>query len=449
MLRNYLAVSVFLLFPVLFLSGQDSLQVGNKEKIKTGIVPAGVPVVAYDQDMGFQYGLIGNLQFFGDGSTYPEYRHQIMVEVSRFTKGSGVNQFFYDSKYLIPGNIRITADVSYLTEKALDFYGFNGYVSAYIPAFTDDQDQENYVSRVFYKHERKLFRFVTDLQGEIVNNKFRWLAGLSLFNIQTATVDIDKLNRGKKKDPLPDTALLYDKYVDWGIIPEKEEDGGHINFVKLGFIYDTRDNESNPAKGLWEEIIVMTAPRFFFNREFAFTKLVLTHRHYVNLISKKLTFAYRFTYQGTIGGKAPFFIQPYLISSYSTATKSDGLGGAKTLRGILRNRVVGDGFLLGNAEIRWKFFKTVLWNQNIYLALHGFADAGTIIQPIDIDKSEIPPGIDRSLFFDRKNDHMHLSYGAGFRIGWNENFIIAVDYGIAEDKRDGSGGLYIGINNLF
>lgn len=446
--RILFLISVLLIFAMISRAQSDQKDPSEKEKIKTGVVPAGVPAIAYDQDMGFQYGIIMNLQFFGDGSSYPEYRHQIMVEVSRFTKGSGINQFFYDSKYLIPGKIRLTADISYLTEKALDFYGFNGYMAAYNPDLSDDEN-EDYISRVYYRHERKLFRFITDFQGELKSENLRWLAGISLFNIKTSTVDIDKLNKGKKKEPLPDTSLLYDKYVDWGIISDKEKDGGQLNFVKLGLIYDTRNNESNPTKGVWEEVILMTAPKFLFNNDFAFTKLTVTHRHYINLSKNKLAFAYRLSYQGTIGGKAPFYFQPYLINSFSTATKSDGLGGSKTIRGVLRNRVVGDGFVLGNAELRWKFFQTVLWNQNIYLALNGFFDAGRVVQDIEIDKSLIPEGVDQDFYFDQDSDDLHYSYGAGLRIGWNENFIIAIDYGLASDPRDGTGGLYIGINNLF
>jgi len=97
----------------------------KKEKIKKGWTFGALPVVAYDADMGFQYGALAQFFDYGDGTIYPDYRHTFYVEVSRFTKGSGVNQIFYDSKYLIP-NIRITADLDYLTEKALDFYGFNG-----------------------------------------------------------------------------------------------------------------------------------------------------------------------------------------------------------------------------------------------------------------------------------------------------------------------------------
>jgi hypothetical protein len=37
----------------------------------------------------------------------------------------------------------------------------------------------------------------------------------------------------------------------------------------------------------------------------------------------------------------------------------------------------------------------------------------------------------------------------GFRIAINSNFIIAVDYGLAAKKEDGTKGMYIGLNYLF
>ncbi|MCK7525245.1 MAG: hypothetical protein MZV64_50385 [Ignavibacteriales bacterium] len=125
----------------------------KKEKIKKGWTFGALPIVAYDADMGFQYGALAQFFDYGDGTIYPDYRHTFYVEVSRFTKGSGVNQLFYDSKYLIPGNIRITADLDYLTERALDFYGFNGYEANYDQSVTD-QESDDYISRVYYKHER-------------------------------------------------------------------------------------------------------------------------------------------------------------------------------------------------------------------------------------------------------------------------------------------------------
>jgi len=419
-----------------------------KEKIKKGWTFGALPVVAYDADQGFQYGALGQVFNYGDGSTYPEYKHTIYAEVSRFTKGSGVNQLFYDSKYLIPGNIRITAEVSYLTERSLDFYGFNGYEAAYHPGFAD-QDAEDYISRVYYKHERNILRLMADFQGPILGNKLRWLAGINFFGIDVATVDIDRMNKGKKESKqLPDTSLLYDQYVQYDLIGEDEKDGNNTLLVKAGIIYDTRDNEAAPNRGIWSEAMLIAAPEFLGNRPYSFTKLAVTHRQYFTLVRDYLVLAYRLAYQGTIAGKAPFYIQPYLYTSFSLTTKPDGLGGARTLRGVLRNRVVGDGIAFGNIELRYKFLKTFLFKQNFYLGLLGFFDAGMVVQDQPVDKTLVPEE-EQQVYFDKGHDALHMTTGLGLRAALNENFIISVDYGFALDRRDGNSGLYIGIAHVF
>ncbi len=276
---------IFLLFGTLFLftislrAQNDSIP-ENKEKIKKGWTLAALPVVGYDADLGFQYGALANVFDYGDGSTYPEYKSSIYVEWSRYTRGSGVNQLFYDSKYLIPGHIRVTADFTYLTDKALPFYGFNGYEAAYHPGF-EEQGGDDYISRVFYRHERKLLRIMADFQGPIAGQRFRWLAGINFFGYKVATVDINKLNKGKKEDKkLPDVPLLYDDYVKYGFISEKEKNGGNTIYIKLGFIYDTRDMEAAPNKGIWSEILFLGAPAFIGNKDFHFAKLAVIHRQY-------------------------------------------------------------------------------------------------------------------------------------------------------------------------
>ena len=111
------------------------------DKIKTGWNVGGLPVVAYDTDLGFEYGVLVNLFNYGDGSIYPKYRHNVYAEVSRYTKGSGINRLFYDSKYLIPG-FRVTSDLAYLTDKTYDFYGFNGYESVFNLDWADDETDD-------------------------------------------------------------------------------------------------------------------------------------------------------------------------------------------------------------------------------------------------------------------------------------------------------------------
>jgi hypothetical protein len=423
------------------------------EKVKTGWTFGALPAISYNSDLGFQYGALVNFYYFGDGTSYPKYMHSLYGEVSRYTKGSGINRFFYDSEYLIP-NIRVTSDFSYLTEKALDFYGFNGYDAVYNPSWEDDTDPD-YISRMFYRHERKMLRIMTDFQGALVGKELRWVAGFGILHNDIAPVDIEALNKGKdEEDKLPDVPGLYDKYVEWGIIGEDEKDGGWSNNIKLGLVYDTRDFEPNPMKGLWSEVVLFAAPGFLGNGDFGYTKISATHRQYFTLVKEKLSFAYRLNYQGTVSGKVPFYMQPYMINSFSNSSNTDGLGGSKTVRGMLRNRVVGDAFAFGNAEFRWKFFRSVVFGQNLYLGLNLFADAGTVLKKIEFEEPEfdVPVkalSLERDDFFLTDEETIHATLGAGLRIVLNENFIVAIDYGRPFDKRDGGGGLYIGLNYLF
>ncbi|MHC1776869.1 MAG: BamA/TamA family outer membrane protein [Lentimicrobium sp.] len=451
---------ILLSYICLFLTGplrmfaQDADSVNHSkpqhaEKAKTGLSFGALPAVAFDSDLGFQYGLLGNLFQYGDGSTYPDYRWSLYGEWSRTTRGSGINQLFFDSKYLLPHQIRITADFSFLTERALDFYGFNGYEAVYNPAFEDDADSA-YISRVYYRHERKLARITLDFQRKINELPLRWLAGYGYFNSRIGSVDIDRLNKGRdEEDKLPEVDGLYDKYVGWGMIPGEEADGGIHNFVKLGLVYDTRDNEANPNKGIWTELVMMTAPRFLGNTETAYTKLAITHRQYITLKRDVLTFAYRLGWQGTIDGHVPFYMQPYMVNTFTRTTKNDGLGGARSLRGILRNRIVGDDFVYGNFELRYKFWKFYRWKQNFYFSLNAFSDMGLVTKNISIDKELIPDEENYSDYFAEKDKDLHISYGGGLRLAMNQNFIVAVDYGLAGDKRDGDSGLYINLGFLF
>ena len=401
---------------------------------KTGWGIGGIPAVSYDTDTGFLYGAILNAYDYGDGTVYPGYKKSIYLEWTRTTKGTGKNVAFLDFKDVMNKGYRVTIDLSYLTEKALDFYGFNGYEANYNSLLIDDDTTNaDYITRVYYKHARELFRTTMDVQNKLPIPHARWFAGIGSYTTTISTVDVDELNKGNDDNPLPDTLTLFDIYVDSNWISQDDKDGGQTFMGKAGFVYDTRDNESNPMRGLWSEAMLLVASA----ESGAYTQYVLTHRQYFTLKENSLSIAYRVGLQGKLSGDIPFYMLPYAHSTYKT---TDGWGGSKTLRGILRNRVVGDGVAYGNLELRWKFHRFAIANQNFYLALNAFTDMGMVYQPLDMPDSYTPSATDESL---------HIGYGGGFRIAMNENFIIAADYGMAKKEQDGSSGLYIGLGYLF
>jgi hypothetical protein len=427
----------------------DKAKKEKSDSIKTGWNFGALPAISFDTDLGFQYGALVNFYHYGDGKRFPAYNHSLYLEVSRFTKGSGVNRFYYSSDQLLK-NFDFTLDMTYLTDQAYDFYGFNGFESVLNQAWTD-QNSDNYKTRMFYKLQQNNFRFKIDLQHKIGDSHFKWVAGINLQDFKLSSVDVDKLNKNKSEaDKLPKVTAqpgLYEKYLQWGIISPGEANGGFVPELKAGIVYDSRDVKVNPMKGMWTEAVITTVPKFL-GAETGFSRFSLTHRQYFTLIKNDLSFAYRLGWQQTIGGHVPFYYQSQMITTIMTSYATNGLGGSRYLRGALRNRVVGDGVLYGNFELRWKFARMNFIGQKFYWGLNLFTDIGQVTKKIAVPNISLLNEKNAD-YFNPGAEKMHGSYGLGIRLAMNQNFVISFDYGKAMNSQDGNKGVYIGLNYLF
>jgi hypothetical protein len=438
--------TLLILLAILFLAGNFiNAQEKEKEKIKKDWTFGLLPAFGYDPNTGYKYGGMINFYNYGDGTRYPRYDHCIHLELSRTTKGTGVNQLTFDSNTLIPG-IRVLAETSLLTEKTLNFYGFNGY-NAYYNAGFENNKNALYRSKVFYRMERSMIKLKLEFIGKLNGNNLKWFGGLEYLNNKLDTVDIGNLNNGKDPEDLlpPVGGGLYGDFIKWELIPHDQANGGSTCVFKFGAKFDTRERETNPMSGLWTELQFLVVPAFL-GDGFGYTRFAFTHRQYLTLIPKKVSLAYRLSYQAKLSGEMPFYMLPLVYNSAPQLTLS-GLGGATTIRGILRNRVVGEDFFYSNAEVRWKVFRTIILNQNFYLALAGFADAGMVTGKYKLPSITNSDAIAWLAKGDKEK--LHIGYGAGVHFAINENFIITVDRAYAADPRDGSGGTYIGLNFLF
>ncbi|MFA6999363.1 MAG: hypothetical protein WC198_09410, partial [Victivallaceae bacterium] len=138
-------------------------------------------------------------------------------------------------------------------------------------------------------------------------------------------------------------------------------------------------------------------------------------------------------------------------TSFLTAADNQGLGGKRSIRGVLRNRVIGNDIAFGNFEFRYKFLKFEVFKQNFYLGTNIFFDSGIILKPIEIENFDVLSSDDKDelLLKDYESGKFHSAAGIGLKIGWNENFVISVDYGKAFDPQDGDSGMYINLNYMF
>ena len=427
----------------------------QENKTKTGWKFGGaLPAVTYDSNLGFQYGALVDFFNYGDPGVFPKFLDHTYTEISRFTKGSGIYRMMFESFHLIPG-VHLTSDLSYLPDQAYHFYGFNGYESIFNKDWMDDESSD-YRTMMFYRFKRNQFRFKNDFEGKLSGEHIMWNAGFAFQNFMNSSVDIDKLNKGKD-ETLPSVTEepgLYERYQALGLISENEADGGWVNTIKAGLSWDSRDNRPNPMKGLWTEIGIEVSPKFLGN-DWGFTRLYITHRQYFTLIQNDLSFVYRLGYQSSLSGEVPFFYQSQVITSMLTGTTNEGLGGSNSLRGVLKNRVIADGFIYGNFELRWKPIYFRLFKQDCYLGFNAFYDLGRVTKMIEMPSNlqttfnSIYPGENYSDYFNMGEEKFHQCAGISIMPVMNQNFVIAVDIGKSFNKQDGNIGFSIGLNYLF
>lgn len=443
----------------LFLSAQD-----KKEIVKTGLNFGPLPAIAFDADKGFQYGAILQIYDYGDGHNYPNYNSKTYIEYSRYTKGSQLVQLRYDNKELIP-NVRWSSSLRANFDKAYDFYGFNGYRSYYaydIIADGKDKGSSVFIFSPFYRYHRNEVLFKSDFLGRI-NDNLQWEAGVFVNYFKTGSIDYANINKGKAPDKVYPSTLptLFDLYKASGAIPEKEAGGGLASGFRAGMVHDTRDKEGAPTRGIWAEGHVTAALPGI--SETPYFRYSFTWRHYLPIVTNDiLTFAYRLNYEGCFGKHTPFYALPYM-TVMGEKNDLEGMGGYNTIRGIMRTRVVGLDMAAYNAEIRWRFTRFKMGNQNIALGLSAFSDGTMVTRQMDMGSGTYANPLSFLPGYDFKTESgekevPHIAFGAGFRFIMNENFIVAFEYGTPLThfmknsplyNQDGTGAFYINLGYLF
>ena len=464
----------------------------NKQAVKKGwtIIPS--PSMAYDSDTGFQIGAMCDVSDYGDGTIYPGYRHRAFVNCSWTTRNQIKLHFFYDSKYLIP-KVRFTSVVTYILSLMYPFKGFNGAATPYFDHFASGSKQKNRVA--MYDIQRDMLRAMFDFQGNITSPKFRWAAGISYWWYKDSDIKLKK--RGKlaydsitANDYLTSQGInypsLWQLYKDAGLITPSEAKGGHHIELKAGLVYDSREHEADPTRGIWAELYAYGSPDILNGRGkngYHYLKLAAHFRQYIPLLSDRIVLAYHLAYQGKLAGSAPYYTLQNINAIFLNQMISDGLGSVTTVRGVPYNSVTGDGYAWANFEIRFKLFSLRFLRQNFYVGANPFFDLGACVQEYRLDKmialrqqheTDKQNGrptrftdAEMNLIYTGKPLKLHMSIGIGFKVVMNRNFVLSAEFGIPLNtviysdtnlnveadkltmKKSYSPGINIGMNYIF
>ena len=414
-------IQIFVLCVILFsIDGFSQQQYIEKHKYSMGVIP----VLSYDADLGLKYGAVFN---FFDFKPHDTNYSQYLIFRGTYTTRNTLNiQSFFESDRLIK-NASTIIEASYTNDQKLGFYGFNGFESNYMPLLIQPQSQF-FLNKNFYSLNRTLLRFRFDVQKNIVS-QWRVLSGLTYSRYFIAS-------NNKRQ------ATLYDYYQQWGIVSENEAAGGSCFNATLGLIYDSRDNKTNSKTGQWFEGFLVYAPALF--KRAGFSKLVLTYRNYSSFFNDNLTLLFRLSSQTKLSGDIPHYMLPLY---FDTQESLPDFGGVSTLRGVARNRIVANGYLLGNFETRFNIFRFKLL-LDFQISGTLFCDLAYITQSYRYSSTSISDKEQKAFFNDSKQS-LYAGFGPGVNIIYNQNNIITVNYGFNANSQLGNGGFYIGSRFLF
>lgn len=414
----------------------SSLMAQKDEIIKTGWNIGILPVIGFDSDLGFQYGVCSDIFNYGDGSNYPQYNYKINVEASTYTKGSSILRTYGDFKHLIPDG-KLFFDVTYFNAPKFGFYGYNGFATRYDPELIFPASL--YGGKTGYNFmSRNQFRALASVRKTIAGN-LSAAAGLAFYHIKTGRLNTDKLKDYEGQ------LTLYDAYVSQGLIHQDEKDGGNVTQLRAGLVYDSRNHDSDPTRGENIELSLVYAPDLIDGNGYSNLGLHLSLCQYLPVFTERLTFAYRALVQTKLWGEIPYYFTNNINSMFFRKMYTEGLGGNASVRGLNRNGVLGDGFFMLNAELRWRIYDFKFINQNWQIATNPFFDMGKILQPYRLDEHKATLGL-----YEGNESKPHFSAGIGIKLVMNHNMIISFEGGKPFDKNDGTKlWTNIGFNYLF
>ncbi|CAN5830590.1 hypothetical protein BH23GEM5_BH23GEM5_16050 [soil metagenome] len=361
---------------------------------------AGVPSLNYDADEGFGYGAAVELYRHAPGAK--PYKFTLQPNVFLTTGGRRDFTLFFDAPQLVPG-WRMDAFVGSEQQIASPYYG----VGNDVPYDSLLEVGNPY----FYRFGRTRRQVLGNAQRRVGETPVRLLVGAGAAHVNVDAIPNDS-----------GTTLLHQQLELAGMVAP----GGWSNAVRGGIIWDTRDREVGPRRGVWSDVIVQRFDELL-GSDAEYTRVTATDRRYFPL-GGRVTYAQRLLLQN-VWGDAPFYDLFIVESSFK---RQEGLGGAKTLRGLPKNRYVGKGMALANLEARWRAADFRAAGRPLHLVVSGFVDSGRVWEE----------GVVLSELF---SDH-HVGFGGGLRVGMGDNFVVALD--LAHSREAGLP-FYIGLGYLF
>lgn len=404
---------------MLVLTGMTAISVAQSRE-RTGWGWGGVPAINYNADEGFGYGVIFDLFNYSTGG-YKPYYFKINNQMFFTTGGKQDHAIFFDSPYILGEGYRINGRIRYKKEHYFTYYGL-GNDSQFNADWIETDDDGNSIDTVHGKHYYTMKSEQIIFYANVMKALKYREDGKPLISILGGW-GFYQVSPGENKNDGLDTK--YEEDLKAGILEKRDTEKSFNDYLKFGLVYDSRDSEPAPNKGVWTDLVGEWYTGLL-GSDNNFLRLTFTDRRFFRL-ANKLVYANRILVENVFGD-APFLLYYPIGSSFRI---DEGVGGYRSIRGVYKNRYSGSAKFIMNMELRYRFYEFQFANQDFYLTANTFFDFGRVWH-----EEDVTGGL--------KN--LHTGKGLGLHIGWNENFVVYAEMGF--EKETGSQ-LYIDIGYIF
>ncbi|MDP2188758.1 MAG: DUF5982 domain-containing protein [Sphingobacteriaceae bacterium] len=437
---------------------------------KEGTFVTGLPRFEFDPIRGFGFG--GNVNLFLNDTKadpffdYTAYRHRLNAEFFIFQNGRIRYALNYDAPYIFNSKWRLRADLVHWEDPNAQYWGIGrsslnalrfrdkssgitrdfSRMAAYEAnlALAELAEDGNYYNDFHFHHMQQREQLYNVLGERVMlGGKLRFMFGYEALFTSFSSYNGLAAEEAFTADGEAVTAISNPTLVDlqkadgtW----ERFNLGGFTNsndymftsMLASALIYDTRDFEPDPSKGLFlqyshEYSAPWLGSQFNFHKFMLQAQVVHTLKRWNNN-KGRLTFA-GLAAMGHIFGSHINFIEMWDLSSQAEAGGILVLGGARSLRGYREARFLAPTVALVNLEMRMRFYDFKFLNQHITLGLTPFFDAGSVWdQPADMSFKE-----------------WRGAPGLGGRIAWNQSTILRLDYAQSREGRQ----FFFGFGHIF
>jgi outer membrane protein assembly factor BamA len=456
---------ILILIPIIHLSwaqttdslnmtGPDSLSFIKSKRMsdedlakkREGTFITGIPDFSSDPVTGFGFGVRTNIFWNGGRSNplfpYTPYLARLKANAAYYTSNARELVLSLDVPYYNGTRWRFRVDFKAQQNPANLYFGLTERTLEPLRLPSTPAGGQTYSTYQDFDRARKTLRpgngseaaFVTDAlsnryrETELMlnlkadyalgNGKWRVMGGYEIQHLSYATFEgleaesIDPIT--EENSTAPNGTSLLRRDFEQGLISGLH--GGWISIIQNALIFDTRDFEPDPTRGVYFEVANEYSSKYI-GSQFNFNKLFIQGRGYQKLpFGPRTVLAGRFGAGNIFGNNAPFF---EFQDQWSPEGSINALGGRQSLRGYRANRFLARSMWFTNVELRARLAETVLGRQRFAFSVAPFFDAGTV----------------RDRWQDLSFDKIKTSYGAGARVAWNQSTILFFDYGMSKEDK--------------